>query len=680
MKIFKHILLCIAILGLFHQLQAQILPGQNNVTVSPMGLIPWPAELNRGTGEFTIDDKTLIAAPSALYNEALLLAEPLRKATGFPIPIVKPLHSTPVAGTILFVQKKSKNIGFAEGYRLSVTPTLITIEAEKAVGHFYGTRTLLQLLPPQGATGRPDPLGKKIEWTAPCVEIKDWPRFAWRAFMFDESRNFHGLAAVKRYIDEMARLKMNVFHWHLTDNHGWRLEIKRYPKLTSVGAASPGTRLGDIITQVDASSPARYYYTQEEAREVVAYATQRHVRIIPEIEMPGHATAAMLAYPEWSASSSFDITKPEVIKAIKSIMDEVCSIFPGAVIHTGGDELQYEEWEKAPSIQAAMAAKGLKSSAPLQLEFSTLLANYLKAKGRRMIYWADDLHQITDEKSAILQFWRGDSTVIIEAVKRGNELVNSEHHFTYLDYNYARLPLEKVYNFDPVPVGLDKKYHRQILGLGGQAWGELMPTQFRSDIQIFPRLAAVAEVGWTLKEKKDFRSFAERLKSQELRWTLSGIHYTPDCERPLAELRDEVLHGAKFGTWTASQVDEGLTARYSGDFSNIHEYDVTGFVTGAGRFRVAFNPTEGADVLTVRFVELVENGKPIAVDWAGIAGATFKFGKLGNEDYIFDLWVRTIHPGAKYALRISYFGLNGTNTSGDLFIKNTGPLPPAFAQ
>jgi hexosaminidase len=680
MKIFKHILFCIAIVGLFHQLQAQILPEQNTVTVSPLGLIPWPAELIGGTGEFTIDDKTLIVAPSSLYNEALLLAEPLRKATGFPIPIVKPRHSTPVGGTILFVQKKSKNIGFAEGYRLSVTPTLITIEAEKAVGHFYGTRTLLQLFPPQAATGRQEPLGKKIDWTAPCVEIKDWPRFAWRAFMFDESRNFHGLAAVKRYIDEMAALKMNVFHWHLTDNHGWRLEIKRYPKLTSVGAASPGTRLGDVIPPVDTSRTPRYFYTQEEAREVVDYAARRYVRVIPEIEMPGHATAALQAYPEWSAINGFDITKPEVIVAIKNILDEVCSIFPGAVIHTGGDELQYAEWEKTPSIQAAMAAKGLKSSAPLQLEFSTLIARYLRTKDRRMIYWADDLEQITDEKSAILQFWRGDPAVIIEAVKRGNEIVNSEHHFTYLDYNYALLPLEKVYNFDPVPVGLDEKYQNQILGLGGQAWGELMPNQFRSDAQIFPRLAAVAEVGWTLKEKKDFRSFAERLKSQELRWTLSGIHYTPDCERPFAEIRDEVLHGSKFGTWTAAQVDKGLTARYSGDFSNIHEYDVTHFITGAGRYRVSFNPTEGVDVLTVRLVELVENGNPIAVDWAGITGASFKFGKPGNEAYIFDLWVDTIQLGAKYALRISYFGLNGTDTSGDLFIKNTGLLPPAIAQ
>jgi hexosaminidase len=680
MKLIKYFLLYITVVGLSQQLHAQILPEQNAVTISQLGLIPLPAELIRGTGGFTINDKTVIIAPSALYNEALLLAEPLRKATGFAIPILKLRHSKPQTGSILFVQKKTKNIGCAESYRLSITPTLVTIKAETAAGHFYGTRTLLQLFPPQASAGRRETLNDIIKWTAPCVEISDRPRFAWRAFMFDESRNFHGLATVKRYIDEMAALKMNVFHWHLTDNHGWRLEIKRYPKLTSIGSVSPGTRLGDVIPPLEISRPARYFYTQEEAKELVEYAARRHVRVIPEIEMPGHAEAALQAYPEWSAISGFDITKPEVIVAVKNILDEVCSIFPNVVIHTGGDELKYEEWEKTPSIQAAMAAKGLKSSAPLQLEFTTIIAKYLQSKSRRMIYWADDLEQITDEKSAILQFWRGDPAVITEAVKQGHEIINSQHDYTYLDYNYALLPMEKVYNFNPVPVGLDEKYHNQILGVGTQAWGELMPTQFRSDVQIFPRLAAVAEVGWTHNEKKDFHNFTERLRSQELRWISKGIQFTPGCERPLNELREDVLLGDKFGTWTPSQVEKGLTVRYSGDFSKFHEYDITRFLTGSGRYRVVFNPTGGADVLTVRLIELVENGKPIAVDWAGLFGGSYEFGKPGSETPVFDLWVRTIQPEAKYCLRICYFGLKGTDTSGDLFIQNTGPLPSVITQ
>lgn len=679
MKNLNRILFYIALVGFVQNLQAQIIPQQYITPILPMGLIPWPANLSRGIGEFTIDDKTLIAAPSALYDEALLLAEPLRKATGFPIPIVVAPLSAPVQGTILFIQRKPEHTGSVEGYYLSVTPTLVTIEAEKAAGHFYGTRTLLQLFPPQAATGRRAPLGEKIAWTAPCVEINDWPRFTWRSFMLDESRNFHGLAAVKRYIDEMAALKMNVFHWHLIDNNGWRLEIRRYPKLTSVGATSPGTREGDVIPPVDASKPARYFYTQQEAREVVEYATRRHVRVIPEVEMPGHAKAALLAYPEWSAGGIFDTTKPEVIEAVKNILDEVLSIFPDAVIHTGGDEVKNKNWEKAPSIQAAMAVKGLKSSAPLQQEFSTLLAKHLRTKGRRMIYWADDLEQIPDEKSAILQFWRGNSALIIEAVKRGYEVVNCQSDFTYLDYNYASLPLEKVYNFDPVPVGFDEKYHSQILGLGGQAWGERMPTLFRCDVQVFPRLAALAEVGWTLKEKKDFRTFSKRLKSQERRWDLSGIQYTPSCERPLAELWEEVLHGEKIGGWTADQVGKSLS-RSSADSSNFHELDVSRFMSGAGRYRVAFAPTGGTDVLNVRVIELLENGKPIAADWGGFTGGSFEYGKQRNEDYIFDLWVRAIQPAAKYILRINFFGLEGTDSCGNIFIKNTGDLQPAYAE
>jgi hexosaminidase len=673
MRILKKIMFCLAFIGLIQNLYAQSVPQQNFASIPSLGLIPWPAEIRYGTGEFTINDKTVIAAPSGFYNEATLLAEPLRKATGFAIPIVVPPLYDPLPGTIQLIYKESESADSDESYHLTVTPSTITIEAGNASGLFYGTRTLLQLFPPQVASGRQVQKGEKIAWTAPCVEINDRPRFVWRSFMLDESRSFKGLAAVKRYIDEMAALKLNVFHWHFIDNNGWRLEIKRYPKLTSVGATSPGSLDGDVIPAEKTTGASRYFYTQQEAREVVEYAAQRHVRVVPEVELPGHAQAAFLAYPEWSAGGIFDITKPEVIEAIKNILDEVLAIFPDAVIHTGGDEVKYTDWEKAPSIQAAMIAKGLKNAAPLQQEFSTLLSKYLWAKGRHMIYWADVIEQIPDEKSAILQFFRGSQGVITEAVKRGHEIVNCANDFTYLDYNYAYLPLEKVYNFDPVPAGLDKKYQNQILGLGAQAWGEYIPTQFRCDLQVFPRLAAIAEVGWTMKEKKDFSAFTMRLKSQECRWALSGIRYTPDCERPMAELKQEVLQGTKIGSWTAAQVGKAQSP-YPADPTNFHEFEVSGLLSGEGRYRVAFIPIGGTNALNVRVVELLENGKPVAADWGGVFGVSFQPGKPINDDYIFDLLVSSFRPTAKYTLRINFFGLKGTDTLGDIFLKNTGAL------
>ena len=637
-------------------------------------LLPWPAELTRGVGEFTIDAKTTIVAPVELTNEAQLLAEPLRAATGFRVPIVTSAPANSLTGTILFNLNPRVNIVSPEGYHLSVKPGLVTIEARQAAGHFYATRTLLQLLPPYAATGQKPPVGMSMTWAAPSVEITDQPRFVFRSLLIDDARKFQGVAALKRYLDEMAALKMNVFHWHFTDNDGWRLEIKRYPKLTALGSTRAGPRVGDLIAPVDSAAPARYYYTQEEAREVVAYAAKRHIRVIPEVEMPGHAKAALRAYPEWSANGSFDITKPDVITALKNILDEVIAIFPDTYLHTGGDEVRFGEWEKAPSIQAAMAAKGLKSSAPLQQEFTTFMAKYLRSKGRRMIYWADDLAQIPDEPSAILQFWRGKPEVLSQAAQRGHDLINCSSSFTYLDYNYASLPLDKAYNFDPIPAGVDKKNQHQVLGLGTQAWGEYTPTQFRFEIQVFPRLAAMAEAAWTPLNKKDYTGFVTRLQTQQTRWALAGILYTPDCEIPLAKLQDEVRQGAKLGSWTADQV-KVPKSRYSADPDSYHEFDVTDYISGAGRYRVAAIPTAGGDALCVRVAEILENGKPVTCDWAGISGTVVKIGAKTPE-YIIELGLSSVKPGAKYILRLNYFGLQGTDSAGDFYIKKIGsPLP-----
>jgi hexosaminidase len=643
-----------------------------------LGLIPWPTELRRTSGEFVFTDKTVLVAPKGRDQEALLLATPLRRATGFALPIIAPPQGEMKEGCVVLCAAASGESA-PESYQLTVTPDKVTIAAATAAGHFYGTRTLLQLLPPQAAAGLRPEAGKPERWAVPGVEIKDRPRFSWRAFMFDESRHFHGMAAVKRTIDEMAALKMNVFHWHFIDGTGWRLEIKRYPKLTSLGAVSRGSGNGDVASAVKACEGGRYFYTQEEAREIVAYAARRHVRVVPEIEVPGHADAALAAYPEWSAAGVFDVTQPAVVEAVKKIVDEMLDLFPDAVIHTGGDEVNYAAWEKAPSIRAAMSARGLTNSAPLQAAFTAELAAHIAGKGRRMMYWADALEQIPPEKSVILQFWRGNPALITEAVSRGYDLVNSFHVSTYLDYHYASLPLQKAYGLEPVPPGLTPEQQKHIVGIGAQAWGEATPTRFRCDQQIFPRLAALAEVAWTPADRKDYGRFVSCMTAQERRWDLAGIQFARGRTQSFEADWKEVLSGEKIGGWTPSQVGLG-TSRYEAAAAHDHRLDVSRFIRGPGRYRVGFAATGGQQPLHVRLVELSENGRAIACDWAGFSGASFAAGKRGGDSHVFELVVPVVKTGASYELRMNWFGLKGPDSSGDIFIKNVGDLQPVYRE
>jgi hexosaminidase len=643
-----------------------------------LGLIPWPTELRRTAGEFVLTDKTVVVAPADRYQEALLLATPLRRATGFPLKIILPPTGAIKEGCIVLCAGAPDALS-PEAYQLTVAAEEVVITAATAAGHFYGTQTLLQLLPPQASAGRRPEAGAPVRWAVPGVAIKDRPRFSWRSFMFDESRHFHGMAAVKRYIDAMAALKMNVFHWHFIDGTGWRLEIKRYPKLTSRGAVSRGSGHGDIASSVKASEGGRYYYTQEEAREIVDYAARRHVRVIPEIEVPGHADAALGAYPEWSAAGVFDVTQPAVVEAVKRILDEMLDLFPDAVIHTGGDEVNYAAWEKAPSIRAAMSARGLTNSAPLQAEFTAELANYIAGKGRRMMYWADAMEQIPPEKSVILQFWRGNPALITEAVSRGYDLVNSFHVSTYLDYHYASLPLKKAYSLEPVPPGLTLEQQKHVVGIGAQAWGEVMPTRFRCDQQIFPRLAALAEVAWTPADRKDYDRFLSCMAAQERRWDLAGIQYARGRTQPLEEEWKEVLSGEKIGGWTPSQVGRG-TSRYEAAAAHDHRLDVSRFIRGPGRYRVGFAATGGTQPLNVRLVELGENGMAVACDWGGFSGASFAAGKRGGDSHVFELVVPVVKTGASFELRMNWFGLKGQDSAGDIFIKKVGDVQPVYRE
>ncbi len=496
-------------------------------------VIPLPLRVTKLEGSFVLDAKTqVIYTDGRAKQSAEMLAQALRPATGYLLP-VKTGEVGPNA-IVLRIKGSDQSLG-KEGYAMTIGTNGIVIRAPETTGLFYGWQSLLQLLPPEIVAK------KKVDgvvWFVPAMDIMDKPRFAWRAFLLDSARHFRKVDTVKGLIRQMAHLKMNVFHWHLTDDQGWRIEIKKYPMLIEVGSKREGHE---------------GYYTQEQIKEIVQYASDRHITIIPEIEMPGHASAAVASYPELGTKheqievptrwgklpSCFNPADEDVYRILSDILDEVAELFPGEVIHIGGDEVRFDHWKQSNEVKSLMKREGLKTLADVQLYFTNRISWLIKQKERRMMGWndimGDDLHGfLKDGQTAkagtlspdtIVHFWKGDQVLAEKAIKTGHDVVNSWHSFTYLDYSYKSIPLKKAYDFDPIFKGLDPKYHNKIKGLGCQMWGEHIPTIARLEHQVYPRLAAYAEVGWTQPEQKSFPDFSKRLSIQFRRWDLEGIRY-----------------------------------------------------------------------------------------------------------------------------------------------------------
>jgi len=505
-------------------------------------IIPQPSSISYGNGSFELGDKVKIHASEDLENEVQFLSALLEK--GF---CKTPKLSKKKKGIVLTLDKTLKNELGEEGYTLSVKKKGVFIRAATATGVFYGLQSFRQLLPVDFEF---DEQENAIE--IPFVEITDKPRFPWRAFMLDVSRHFQGKEVIKNMLDQMAMLKMNTFHWHLTDDQGWRIEIKKYPRLTEIGSKRKDTQLSRK-SEERVGKPHEGFYTQSEIKEILAYAESKHITVVPEIEMPGHATAAIAAYP-WLSSmgvpqevsvtfgkldDSFNIADPEVVSFLTDVLDEVINLFPGQVIHIGGDEVNFKPWEDSKVAQDFMQKKGLETPIDLQIYFTNQISNYIDSRGKRMMGWNEimgtDIHEDDGEtkaeakqklaNSAIVHFWKGDLKLIIEAVAEGYNVVNSNHWDTYLDYTYERTPLSKSYAFNPIPEGLNVEYHSKILGTGAQMWSEWIPTVASMQQQVFPRMAAYAEVGWTALENKDFQRFEEAMQLIKQRWKLMGIHF-----------------------------------------------------------------------------------------------------------------------------------------------------------
>ena len=511
-------------------------------------IIPLPQKMELHAGTFKLTPDTQVYVDPALRETEKFLTERLRKSTGYPLKThTKFISSTAIKGGILLTTKDANtNLG-AEGYELAVAPDSVVIRAPTQAGLFYGVQTLLQLLPPEIFSTN---LVTNVDWGMPCVQIEDWPRFKWRGLMLDVSRHFFSKDEVERLLDEMALHKLNMFHWHLVDDQGWRIEIKKYPKLTQIGAWRSGVGFGLDPKSTTAYGPdGRYggFYTQDDVREVVKYAAARHITIVPEIEMPGHSSAALAAYPQFSCTGGpfapplvggvfngiYDPAKEETFRFLKDVLTEVFQLFPGKYVHIGSDEVPKDDWEKSPDCQALMKREGLKNEEELQSWFIRRIEKIVNAHGRTLIGWSEIL-QGGLAKNAVVMDWVGGGA---EAASSGHDAVMTPTGYCYFDsyqsVNYTTepfaiggfTPLEKVYAFEPMPKHLAAQFQPHILGAQGNLWTEYIPNFRQAEYMIFPRMCALAEVGWSPKAARNWEDFKRRLTVHEERLAQLNVNY-----------------------------------------------------------------------------------------------------------------------------------------------------------
>lgn len=519
-------------------------PKSAAVSAASIGVIPAPRDITLGEGVMHIDGGTDVlfsggepAGKTAQYFVDLMNRQ---RDTG----LASPKEGAARSGAVNFVLDSTKQDLGTEGYSLVSAKDRVTITAAAPAGLFYGGVTLWQLATAQAAS-------QTIGVNVPAVSITDAPRFAWRGLMLDSVRHFQSVEYVKQFIDWMALHKMNTLHWHLTDDQGWRIQIKKYPKLTSVGAwrvpAGPAAR-ADIDPKTGKPRVIGGFYTQDQAREIVAYAAARHINVVPEIEMPGHATAAVVAYPElgvsgesppkavpeeWGIFPTLFNVDDSTFKFLENVLGEVIDIFPSQYIHVGGDEAMKDQWQRSAKIQAFMKAQGIKDEHALQSYFIQRMEKYINSKGRKLIGW-DEILEGGLAPNATVMSWRGIDGAIA-AAKAGHDTVLSPAPDLYLDHWQSpgdlspgrsdTLSLEMVYKFQPVPASIPEEQRKHILGIQGNLWAEMMRTEDRVTYQAYPRVAALAEVGWSAPARIDWADFQKRLEPQLARYDSLGIRY-----------------------------------------------------------------------------------------------------------------------------------------------------------
>ena len=531
-----------------------------------INIIPIPASVTAKTGSFQLTDKSvilLVSTDADANRVAHFLADALNTPTGYKIPVSK--SGSGGAIKLVLLSSQDKSLG-NEGYKLSVTTNEVTVSANKAAGLFYGAQSILQLLPKEIESKT---VAKDVSWTMPAVEITDYPRFGWRGLMFDVTRHFFTKQEVKSFIDDMVKYKFNMLHLTLSNDEGWRVEIKALPKLTSVGAwnvKKVGT-FGSFTPPAD-DEPRDYggFYTQDDIKELVQYAKDRFVNILPEIDVPGHSLAAVASYPELSCTQGADKYKvrsgenfmdwshgappialidntlcpanDKVYDFLDKVFTEVAALFPFEYIHVGGDECPKNFWEKSDAIKALMQKEKLKTQEEVQSYFEKRVEKIVESKGKKVIGWDEILEGGLAPNAAVMS-WRGIKGGI-EAAKMGHEVVMSPTTYAYLDYMqgdaiieppvYATLRLQKSYEFEPVPDGVDAKYIK-----GGQAnlWTEQVYNMRHVQYMLWPRAFATAESVWSPKEKKNWNDFESRVEKHFERYDVAEKKYAPSIFDPI---------------------------------------------------------------------------------------------------------------------------------------------------
>ncbi|MDE5493543.1 beta-N-acetylhexosaminidase [Elizabethkingia meningoseptica] len=638
-----------------------------------ISVIPMPQEIIQKKDHFTINQNTGIQLKGVMENDVRLFADQLRKATGYKLPILKNGDNT-----LVFQINKALNLPDQDGYTIEVSDKNIIINAQSGNGIFYATQTLRQLLP----AAVEEEQAKPQEWIIPGVVIKDYPRYSWRGYMKDVSRTFYGVDVIKKYLDLMALYKMNTFHWHLTDDQGWRIEIKKYPKLTSEQTT---------VFHRTENQPAERsgFYTQEQIKEIVAYARDRKITIVPEIDVPGHSWPTILAYPQLGVNknsypyyvfpfvsswgywgnqftpNTLDPTKEEVYTFLQNVFTEVAALFPGEYIHFGGDEVKHIFWEKEPHVQQFMSEHKINGVKQLQSYFVQRVSGIIKKLGKKPIGWNDVLADDKGlPKETAIMSWLGEEA-IKEAASHGFKAVATPYSHVYLDITqadrndgtpsdlaYSNInSIDRIYAYDP-STGLTKEEEKFVLGIQGNLWSALTQEAKDMNVHVFPRLLAVAEVGWTLPEYKNFDGFKRRLQAGEKRLDVLKVdYYHPG--------------GYIAGKWSENDIKE--------TFADL-SFDVTSKVYANGRVAAGFFFTSGKNFLEIDGVQLLEDGNIISEDLHHALADTFR-GTNKIKPFYYNLKVAHYNPNAKYTVRAKVRGAGGTDSKGN-FTFNLSPYKP----
>lgn len=514
--------------------------------VAAPALIPVPQKLELRNGRFELVPETRIRVDSAARETGEYLATRLRACTGYPLKVSTTSKAQVNKGEVLLTTKDASSAR-PEGYELNVAPDSVVIRAGDAAGLFYGVQSFLQMLPPESFAAKPV---RTVDWVVPCVHIQDQPRFAWRGLLLDVARHFFSKEEIKQVLDAMALHKLNTLQLHLTDDQGWRIQIRKYPRLTEVGAWRKGVGFGlDPKSSLAYGPDGRYggFYTRADIRELVAYARARHITLVPEIEMPGHASAALTAYPQYSCSGGPYTTdtdggifagvycagKDETFEFLQNVLAEVIELFPGKYIHIGGDEVPKDNWTRCPLCQGCMKSNGLKTEHELQSYFVRRVEKYLNAHGRTLIGWSE-IREGGLAQNAVVMDWIGGA---VEAASAGHDVVMTPTKYCYFDYyqstNHATephaiggyLPLSQAYAFEPVPPELEATYRAHIIGAQANLWTEYIPNLKHAEYMVFPRLCALAEVAWSPADARNYDGFMEGLKVHCRRLGQLGINY-----------------------------------------------------------------------------------------------------------------------------------------------------------